>query len=169
MFEECDRDTSTRIAAMVGRKPYMRRNVTASLSINIQPQKHSYNEGEPIEFGIWVTNEGRESVFLQREMGSKDRSSRMDIVVDEGSTVECDDVRNSFDKVTVLEPRRELKPGQMIEMRRENLRRWFIPKTRGAPAFTVVYQFEIYETLNSEYPVWDENFASSFTIKYNGK
>lgn len=166
-FEKCDRDLAVQIAALTGGAPFMRKNVAAALSIRFLPRKKVYGAREPIEFVVELKNSGAASLFLQREMPSKDRSARMEIVLDEGSPVSCTDVRSKFGKVSVAEPRSELKPGEVTELRQEDLRRWFIPNRTGAPVFKIIYEFPIYESMTAPYPVWIEHFADSLTIQYH--
>jgi len=65
-----------------------------------------------------------------------------------------------------MEPRSELKPGEVRELREEDLRRWFIPSRTGASVFKIIYEFYVYEGMTAPYPVWIENFADSLTIEY---
>jgi hypothetical protein len=167
-FDKCDLDTAMKTAALTGRKPYMRRNVVAALSMSFKPKKKAYRGREPIEFSVEVKNVGAESLFMQRELPSKDRSAEMDIMPSEGSPVSCKDVRSQSDKVSIMEPRGELKPGEVVELRKEDLGRWFIPERAGAPTFRVVYQFAIFESLTAPYPVWVEHFADTLRIVYEG-
>ena len=165
-FDKCDNETAVKVAALVGRTPYMRRNVGKSLAVAFVPRKKLYRGREPIEFVVRVTNAGTESLFMQGELPSKDRSASMDLILDEGSPVGCKDVRIKTGKVSVGEPRGELKPGEVKELRQENLRLWFLPTRTGRPSFKVIYQIQIFENLTAAYPVWVEHFAGDFAFDY---
>jgi hypothetical protein len=165
-FAPCNRELAVKIAAFNGSAPHTRRNVRGALSLRFVPSKGVYKGREPIDFVVHLKNEGAESLFVQSEPRSKTRSASMDIIVDEGSPVSCTDVRSKFVRMSIGGPRRELKPGDTMELRQEDVRRWFIPKQSGLAAFKVIYTFNVYDNPDGKWPVWVENFADTLIIKY---
>lgn len=168
-FARCNRDLAVKIAAFSGNAPQMRRNVMGALSLQFVLSKGAYKGREPINFVVHLKNEGAESFFVQSELRLKTRSASMDIIVDEGSFVRCTDVRSKVDKMSIGGPRRELKPGDAMDLCQEDVRRWFIPKGSGLVGFKVIYTFDVFDSPDAKWPVWVENFADTLIVNYDLK
>ena len=114
-----------------------------------------------------MKNIGGNPVFLEPEFDSKTRSVALSIVPSEGSSYICQDVRKRFTRTSFGQPRRELKPGEDVIMRREDLRHWYIPTSDGHYHFICTYNRSIYDHIDTSNSVWDGYLAAELSVAYS--
>jgi hypothetical protein len=127
--------------------------------------RDAQKEGAELDVLIQIKNLGEQSVFLPKESGSPARSSCLSLVPREEWAPFCKDVRDKTQRVT-FSSTSELRPGQSMTVRKENLLNWFRPTTQGRFVFLGTYELPIYERMESKKPIWVEQVSGAFDVTF---
>jgi len=158
-------EAATRIAAINGGTPILRKHIGQKLTLRFVADRRSYRNGDPIVVSVQVKNLGDAPITVGMEYGNNCRSSQLAIVPSEESAESCTDIRykttiaSSVDKVTI-------DPGEVATIREENLRRWYKIGKLGLYHFIGIYKLRVYEREDDKYPCWIEHAASDFEFEY---
>jgi hypothetical protein len=74
------------------------------------------------------------------------------------------DVQDPYDRMSLSGPVAQLNPGAVLEIRRENFRKWYKLTKVGLYQFVGTYEVDLYNSLKDDRPDWVEWLGDEFSI-----
>lgn len=163
VFGEFSKELAERIAELNSSKLIKRKHPGHKLTFEFVPRTKEFRANDQLLVDIKVTNIGETSLWLSTELQQDRRSvnANMCCAVD-GPGGELK--RQPSIPMSGQMPPTEVKTGETIVLKVENIRNWFVISMPGRYSFIGTYFVNFYDGDGRDQIIWTEHLASSFHI-----